>query len=415
MSETYLTLRQPALDRLAASIPQDLRLSPEQRQIPTGVYDVRQLVLDTGLLSDEEVDLTSSYSATELCRKLASREITSERLTKAFLRRAALTTQFVNCCSSLCGETALARARELDQILAETGKTVGPLHGLPISFKESIIIEGEVSHASYVAFVNDAPAKADGLLASAVRAAGGICFARTTQPQSIMSLECRNNVYGETLFGWDVRRTPGGSSGGESSLISMDASALGIGTDIGGSVRNPSSLTAGYAFRPTTFRLPAGTRGLHKGRETVNSSAGPMTRYPEDLQLFTEALIAQRLWQVEPSLLPFDWRKQDACQALPDLSHLTVGVFFEDGLVRPLPAVYRAIKVVVEALKTAGAEVIDWDCGDFHGDRHWSILSRLYYPNGAEDERRTFAAGGESACKLTLGHDAAGRQGSYAR
>lgn len=394
-------LRAPALQRQRDSVPSAYRLEASQLPGPE-VRDVLPFIESHPLLDDLDRSLTTAYSAVELCGMLRREEVTSERLTLAFIKRASLATQLVNCCTEIMATEALCRARELDRHLRETGSVVGPLHGLPMSFKESFILEGKVSNSAYVAFCSDPPAETDGLIARAVKQLGGVVFCRTTLPQSIMQLETTNNVYGVTSFGRDRQRTPGGSSGGESALISLRGSVLGVGTDIGGSVRNPCALTGLYGFKPTTFRIPNGlSRGLHKGRETIISSAGPMCQHAEDMAFFTKALVDLQLNNEDPAIVPLPWRQEDAAQSLRSIADLTIGIVRHDGQVRPLPPVARHLSLAADALKAAGARVVEWDVSDFHGDRHWQILTQLYYPTGGLDEYQTFARGHEPATDLT--------------
>ena len=211
--EASLAKVEPALEGLPKDIPLNVT------QVPKGALTAR------------EIELTENYTVHELLAKLRSREIMVEEVTRAFLRRAAIAQACVNCLTELLWDQALERAKYLDSLPEPTG----PLFGLPISTKEHHGQKGAnvYSNASYVAWIGKAHGSVQ--LYDVLWDAGCVFFARTTQPQTIMHLETNSNIYGRTLNPHNRDLTPGGSSGGESALIGMRGSILGVGGDIGGS------------------------------------------------------------------------------------------------------------------------------------------------------------------------------------
>lgn len=135
----------------------------------------------------------------------------------------------INCCTEFLTEEALTRARELDEHLARTGRPVGPLHGLPISVKEHLNLKGKPCNAGYVGWINRVP-DVDNVTLKCLKDAGAVIFCRTTQPQTIMHLECSNNISGVTVNAYNRSLTSGGSSGGEGALLGIKGSPLGVGT-----------------------------------------------------------------------------------------------------------------------------------------------------------------------------------------
>merc|ERR1712000_651575 len=121
--------------RLEASIPQEWRVT-----IPQDVKSTLSLPQETNVLTETELQITNT-SATELVKQLGAGQLTSVAVTTAFCKRAALAHQAVNCLHDFFPDAALARAKELDQYLAEHGKPVGPLHGLPISLKDQLRVK----------------------------------------------------------------------------------------------------------------------------------------------------------------------------------------------------------------------------------------------------------------------------------
>lgn len=144
--------------------------------------------------------------------------------------------------------------------------------------------------------------------------------------------ESVNNVFGRTLNPRNRKLTTGGSSGGESALVTFRGSFVGVGTDIGGSIRNPASFTGLYALRPSHGRVSyQHVTNTFLGQEAVRSCAGPMCRSPEDIRLFISSLVAQKPWLHDPQIVPIPWRPEE--EKLPD--RLCFGFAVGDGYVTP--------------------------------------------------------------------------------
>lgn len=390
MTEVYKTKIQSAVDRLHHSLPEDAKLPypPD-----ASLHNVQGITKASGLLTDAELSMTENYSASQLVGLIARGDLTSEEVTRAFLKRAGIAQQLVNCVTEFLGESAIQRAKELDELLTSTGKPIGPLHGLPISVKENINMKGRVTHASYVAMLENVPDE-DALLLEILINAGAVPFVRTTLPQAVMALETESNIYGTTTNPYNRTLTPGGSSGGEAALLAMRASPMGIGSDIGGSIRNPACHCGLYGLKPTTGRIPSQTAGMHRGREEIRSTLGPLAHSRLDLQHFFKTVLEAKPWYTDPSLVNIPWTPSDLTK-----SSLCVAVMWDDGIVKPLPPVTRALKETVEAIKAAGIRVVDYHPLD-HA-KHWDILSACYFVDGGKDHKDAFHKGGEPVLPLT--------------
>lgn len=143
-----------------------------------------------------------------------------------------LIVQKTNCLSETLFPEAIEAAKALDQHLRKTGKTIGPLHGLPVSIKDNFNIIGKDSTVGFAAWVND-PATYNSTLVDLLRNAGAVLYVKTNVPTAMMIAETVNNVFGRTVNPRNRLLTSGGSSGGESALIAFGGSPLGVGTDIG--------------------------------------------------------------------------------------------------------------------------------------------------------------------------------------
>ena len=145
----------------------------------------------------------------------------------AFCKRAAIAQQLTNCLTEIFFDRALASARRLDDYLEKHGKTIGPLHGLPISLKDQFDISGielTMGYAAYLGRVSDE----DACLVSLLEDAGAVLYVRTNVPQTLMLDHTENWIFGRTHNPHNVKLSPGGSSGGEGALIALKGSVLGV-------------------------------------------------------------------------------------------------------------------------------------------------------------------------------------------
>ncbi|WJG37290.1 amidase signature domain-containing protein [Fusarium oxysporum Fo47] len=348
--------------------------------------------LPQGVLTAREIEITEKYSVIELLDVLRKREIKVEEVTRAFLRRAALAQVATNCLVELMWDQAIERAKYLDSLPEPKGK----LFGLPISTKEhhGMVGDNVSTHASFVAWIGKA--HGSNLLYDHLYDEGCVFYVRTTQPQTIMHLETISNIYGRTVNPYNRDLTAGGSSGGEGALLGFRGSILGVGGDIGGSVRCPAAHNGIYAFKPTLKRISVmGARSIMVGKETVSSTPGPMTVDRESLELFMEIALSNKPWLIDPSLTAKPWTPFKFDRPLK------VAVQWWDGVVQPHPPMTRALKEVAEACRKAGMEVVDWDCEPLDHKKGWEILSALYWPDGGKEALGLMEAAGEPVLPLT--------------
>lgn len=157
-----------------------------------------------------------------------------------------------------------------------------PLLGLPVSIKDCIY-QKDADATCGIAARCFRPAAEDGLIVRLVRAAGGIPFVRTNVPQLLMMPDSENSVWGRTVNPWDASRTCGGSSGGEGALVAAGCSVVGIGGDIGGSIRIPAHFCGVVGFKPTPMRMTRAGHAVPRlenrhGQTVIVPSVGPLTR-----------------------------------------------------------------------------------------------------------------------------------------
>ncbi|RBQ73376.1 hypothetical protein FVER14953_01664 [Fusarium verticillioides] len=374
-------------DASLAKVEPPLKGVPAAEQLPKN-----SLELVPQVLTPREIEITESYTVTELLQILRERIISVEEVTRAFLRRAALAQATTNCITELLWDQAIARAKHLDSIPSPQGA----LFGLPISTKEHLGMVGEnvTSNASFTAWVGKP--HGSNLLFDSLWAEGCVFFARTTQPQAIMHLETESNVYGRTVHPLNRELTPGGSSGGESALLGMRGSLLGIGGDIGGSIRLPASNTGIYGFKPSTKRIStSGLRAAYLGRDTIAGCPGPMTVSRDGLELLMRVALAAKPWRVDPLVTFKDWTPYKFT------TPPKVAVQWWDGVVMPHPPMTRALREVAAVCRKAGMEVVDWNCEGLDHGKAWEIVSALYWPDGGKEMLDILEETGEPALPLT--------------
>jgi fatty acid amide hydrolase len=187
-----------------------------------------------------------------------------------------------------------------------------------------------------------------------LRAVGAIVLGKTNAAQLLLFVETDNPIHGRTNNPWNLERSSGGSSGGEGAIIAAGGSPLGIGTDIGGSVRIPAAFCGITAMRPTAGRAPdLGRFSVPIGQRGLQSQIGPLARHVEDVALCLTLMAGARDPQIEPPVPLGDFRKVD-------VAGLRVAVFSDDGLLTPAPGARRAVREAAEMLTKAGAKVTAW-------------------------------------------------------
>lgn len=359
------------------------------RELPLNVT-----TLPKELLSEAVIAITDLPAETLLTR-LASGDLSSVGVVKAFLQRAGLASKLTNCITELLPERALVRAQHLDDHLARTGKPIGPLHGLPISVKEHIGIKGLDLNAGFAAWVGNVSTD-DAQILKLLWKAGAVFYARTTEPQTLMHLETSNNIYGVTVNPYNTKLTSGGSSGGEGALVGLKGSCLGIGTDIGGSIRSPAANNGVFGLRPTTYRLPVnGWAATMFGEEQIVPVIGPLSTSIEGIKVFMRALLDQKPWLLDPSLVNMPWKTDGQLRSGVDGKRkLRIGVISDDGVVRPHAPIQRGMSKVISTLKSSSdIEIVDFP--PYKHDEAWRIIASLYFGDGGKEEAEAIDVSGE--------------------
>lgn len=223
-------------------------------------------------------------SASELSKKIKAKEITSTELTKIYIDRIEKYDDAINSVIVRIFDKALEDAEKADIALAK-GDYWGPLHGLPMTIKESYKIKDTDTTWGNESFKGNL-ADEDGLAVQRLKNAGAHFLGKTNVPLDLSDFQSYNKIYGTTNNPWDITKTPGGSSGGSAAALAAGFTGLEAGSDIGGSIRNPAHYCGVYGHKPTHGIIPsAGHELIPNVPEPDLSVCGPMARSAEDLRM----------------------------------------------------------------------------------------------------------------------------------
>lgn len=358
-------------------------------------FDAVKYLYNEKLLTEKEFEITDS-SASRIVLQIAKGTWSSVDVFKAFAKRATIAHQLTNCALELFVDEGLERAKYLDEYYAKHGKTVGPLHGLPISLKEQMNYKGKITHGGYVSQIGNIPEK-HAPSAEILERLGAVFYVRTNQPQTLMHLCGNNNFIGWSKCPFNVSLTAGGSSSGEGAITAFGGSPIGIGSDIGGSVRGPAAFSGSVGLRPTTHRISkSGGVSSAGGQESVTPVQGPLARSIDDIEMLMDAYINQgRPWNIDCTTLPIPWRKVKK----PKPEELTVAIAYDDGIVSPTPPIVRGLKHVAEKLKAAGVKVVEHK--PIRTQFAYDLVNKMYAADGNYKQRHLLASSGEPLTKLT--------------
>ncbi|CAI4226642.1 unnamed protein product [Auanema sp. JU1783] len=236
-------------------------------------------------------------SATQAVGMIAERKIQSADLVEAYIRRIEQVNPMINAVCLSNFEEARDAARDLDTRIADMDDDElheyvqnHPLAGVPFTMKDAMEVDGKIITCGVYNRKNTRCNRTAEVV-KRVQNAGGILLAITNVPEVCMWVESNNTVYGRTSNPYDTRRMAGGSSGGEGSLIGSAGSLIGVGSDIGGSIRMPSFFNGIFGFKSTPGVVPLdGHIPPPSGYRTKMLRVGPMCRYAEDISLFFKVM-----------------------------------------------------------------------------------------------------------------------------
>jgi amidase len=237
-------------------------------------------------------------SAVAIARKIRQRELSSREAVDSFLARVEALDKSINSVVTIDAERARTEADAADAALAR-GEVRGPLHGVPITIKDSFQTKGMRTTSGALELAEFIPQE-DAWPVARLREAGAIVFGKTNAPIYAGDLQSYNKVFGTTNNPYDPSRTPGGSSGGAAAALACGFTPLELGSDIGGSIRLPSHMSGVVGHKPSYGIVPAhGQIPGPPGTLTLAdlAVAGPMARAVEDLILGLNIMTGPNRWE----------------------------------------------------------------------------------------------------------------------
>lgn len=290
-------------------------------------------------------------SLTDMIHGIRTKEISSVELVTACIRRIESVNPKLNAVVNFLPDQALEQARKADAALAR-GRSLGILHGIPMTLKDSLDTAGVVTTAGTMGRKDYIP-ESDATVVSRLKNAGAVLLGKTNTPELTLQLETDNLVFGRTNNPYDLSVIPGGSSGGASAIIASGGSPFDIGTDYGGSIRQPSHFCGITGIKPTHGRVPRTghildyNAGLTESYQTI----GPMARQVADLDVLLPIISGPD--GIDPYIHPVPLYGASSV----DLKNLRVVSFTDNGIATPIPEVIQAVQDAVQAIASRVASV----------------------------------------------------------
>lgn len=300
----------------------------------------------------------TTATAAELAERLRAKEVSSVEVTQAHLDRISEVDGAVHAFLHVNGEEALATARDVDERRAR-GEELHPLAGVPIAVKDVVVTKGQPTTAASKMLEGWVPPY-DATIVERLRAAGLPILGKTNLDEFAMGSSTEHSAYGPTRNPWDLERIPGGSGGGSAAAVAAFQAPLAIGTDTGGSIRQPAAVTGSVGVKPTYGGVSR--YGLIALASSLDQ-AGPVSRTVLDSALLHELIGGHD--PRDSTSLPDPVGDLVAAAGAQDLRGLRVGVVRELGGEGYQAGVEASFTAALELLREAGAEIVEVSCPSF--------------------------------------------------
>lgn len=292
-------------------------------------------------------------SVTNLASEIRNKKVSSTAVVTAYLDRIEDVNPKINAIVHLRAKEALDEARKADEELAH-GDVKGPLHGIPVTIKDSFETEGVITSAGTPGLATYVPEQ-DATVVDRLRSAGAILLGKTNTPELTLTAMTDNYVYGRTNNPYDPDRTPGGSSGGPAAAVAAGCTACDVGSDMGGSIRIPAHCCGVTAIKPTAGRVPRTGHipFLDLGGVQSFVQVGPLARSVSDLDLLLSALAGPD--SKDPDTVPMPLRDRRSVQ----LRTMRIAYYVDNGRQSPSSDTVDVLEVVRRALSARGVDLVE--------------------------------------------------------
>ena len=289
----------------------------------------------------------------EARRLLDSGEVSAEELARLHIERIELLDTSINAFTTLSAERALQSARDFDRRRSEGEQPRTSLDGVPMSLKDVLITQGVRTTCGSRHLEGFVP-PFDGTVAARLGAAGAVLLGKTNCDEFAMGSSTENSAWGVTHNPWDTERVPGGSSGGSAAAVAAGMGVYSLGTDTGGSVRQPASLCGVTGLKPTYGRVSR--YGLVAFASSLDQ-IGPFTRDAYDAALVLEAIAGEDPLDSTSQPVPVPRYTEALDAGGGSLKGVRVGIpaeFWGEGI---QPEVSEAVRAAIHQLRHLGAEL----------------------------------------------------------
>ena len=288
-------------------------------------------------------------SACQMAAAIRAKDISSVELVELHLRRIEAVNPSINAVVCLAAERALHEAQTADNTLPG-----GVLHGVPVTLKDSLDTEGIVSTGGTEGRRNHVPVR-DAVAVARLRAAGAIVLGKTNTPEMTIASECctTNFLFGRTNNPYDLTRTTSGSSGGAAAIIAAGGAGLDLGSDTGGSIRDPTHHCGIAGIKPTSGRVPKTGHIVSYGLGPLDylTQIGPMARAVEDLVLTLPLICGPDGF--DPGVIDMPLKAPSEVA----LADLRIAVYTDNGVCLPSDETAATVEAAAAVVAGAGAEV----------------------------------------------------------
>ncbi|MBD3648876.1 MAG: amidase [Pseudomonadales bacterium] len=346
------------------------------------------------------MDELAFSDATSLAAKIRDKEISSVELLEHYIARMERYNPDINAIIVTQLDKARARAKEADQALGR-GESWGPLHGVPMTVKESYNIAGLPTTWGNPELKNNI-ADSDAVACERLQSAGAIIFGKTNVPIFLSDFQSYNEIYGTTNNPFDLERGPGGSSGGAAAALAAGLTGLEMGSDIGGSIRNPAHYCGVFGHKPTWGVLPMRGHALPGVLSPSDISViGPLGRSAEDLRLAMDLVAGADDLHVP------GWKLELSKPAWSSFKDLRVAVWADDEMAPVDQEIKDRVLKVAKLVSDAGGKV-DYDArpafkSDWSHEQYTNLLHSAMSARQPEEvfkqnweRRQTLAADDDS-------------------
>ena len=295
-----------------------------------------------------------AFKAYELSEKIRNGKYTIQEVLDVYMERA----QELGRKYSISAEEMFEDAESRLSSILDTSDSI--LFGIPISIKDHIFQLGCCSSAGLVrnCFTPDVK---DSIVVSLLRKTGCVPIVRGNTIQMMMWIETTNNIYGTAENPWDITRTPGGSSGGDAGLVAAGACLIGIGSDIGGSIRLPAAFCGVCGFKPSALRTSTKEEVAKLPKHVfptdfiMKQSYGPIARCIEDLVLVLKSWWVEDMWKRDNAITPLIFNSS----LYEDKSKLRIGYFTDNQIMECADVVKNVVLNTVDKLRNDGHDLIE--------------------------------------------------------